>query len=143
MKIRIILFALLLMLTPTLTVYASETNSETIVTDTDTAESDPMISPFASYIIVSSTWTLTSSSCVFSLTFLTTTTGSGTFTLQRQYDSFSWINVGSVNGHFTDAQSSNGQITVSSLPAGTYRIKMEISANDITETIYTVTRKLY
>jgi len=143
MKIRIILFALLLMLTPTLTVYASETDSETIVTDTDTAESDPMISPFASYIISSSTWTLTSSSCVFSLTFLTTTTGSGTFTLQRQYDSSSWINVESSKCNFTEVQTASSLISVSSLPAGTYRIKMEISANDITETIYTITRKLY
>lgn len=96
----------------------------------------------ASSIISGTGWAFSNDRCTFTVDFLRTSNGSGKVSLQRKV-SYSWINYKSTNIEFSNSYSAGGGILVSNLPAGEYRLKFDITANNVSETIYTGEKTLY
>lgn len=96
----------------------------------------------ASSIISGTGWAFSNDRCTFTIDFLRTSSGSGTVILQRKV-SYSWINQKRVNIEFTNSYSAGGGILVSNLPAGEYRLEFDITANNISEVLYTWEKTLY
>lgn len=96
----------------------------------------------ASNIILGTGWTFNNDRCSFTIDFLRVSTGSGTVTLQRKV-SYSWINYKSIDIQFKNVYSASAGIIVSNLPAGEYRLEFDITANNISEVLYTWEKTLY
>lgn len=87
----------------------------------------------ASKIIVSSSWYLDNSTCLFSLSFLTNSTGSGSAILEKKVNS-QWVESGSVNFNFKNSRTLDGVVSVSNLTSGSYRLIIDLEVSGVNET---------
>lgn len=105
------------------------------------------ISLRGSAILSETSWGFNKNACTLIYTFLRSTSGSVTITLQKENSDGSWSDVASKYHSFSYTSTTSTSVPVSNLSAGTYQIKTEIYAvvnsTLYEETKYTGTRRLY
>lgn len=132
---KIICFVLIMNMIPINHIQASTqcNNSDFTLTETQVLTQNIEISPFASKIIVDSSWQLISTGCLFSMTFIRESTGSGYATLEKKNGS-SWDVCGEINFGFNGSRTLDCGITTSTrLNSGTYRLVINLNANGYSE----------
>lgn len=90
----------------------------------------------ASSIVLNTGWSFGKDYCDFSIDFLRVTTGSGTVTLQKKFGN-TWMDYKSLNIGFTNTDYIGTSLPVSNLSSGEYRLKFYLTADGVTETLYT------
>lgn len=95
----------------------------------------------ASSIVLNIGWSFGKNYCDFSIDFLKVTTGSGTVTLQKKIGN-SWTDYNSLNIGYKNVPYIGTFIPVNNLSSGEYRLKLYLTSNGVTETLYTLEQSI-